>query len=116
MISGIIGATGIPKGRLPILLPDAYQKIKTDDMTVLLLRGLDSKEGREILKKYEMSQETYRGYAMFNRYYTRVALAVVVVVLWEKGDEFFKEKHDDLLKDLWAKILEELHIKKGKTA
>lgn len=116
MISGVIGASGIPKGRLPVLLPDAYMKIKTDDMTVLLLRGLESKEGREILKKYQISQEAYRGYALFNRYYTRAALAVVFVVLWEKGDDFFKEKHDDVLKDLWARILEELHIKKGKTA
>ncbi|UYL08731.1 hypothetical protein B9G69_016940 [Bdellovibrio sp. SKB1291214] len=116
MISGIIGATGIPNGHLPILLPDAYMKIKVEDMTVLLLRGLDSKEGREILNKYQISQEVYRGYAMFNRYYTRVAMAVVFVVLWEKGDDFFKEKHDEVLKDLWVKVLEELHLKKGKTA
>ncbi|QLY25060.1 hypothetical protein [Bdellovibrio sp. KM01] len=107
---------GLTKGRLPILLPDVFSKIKTDDMNVLLLRGLESKEGREILEKYHSKQEILRGYTIFNRNYTRIALAVVIAVLWDKGDDFFKEKHDDIFNDLWVRILEELKLVKGKSA
>ncbi|WP_413292572.1 hypothetical protein ACLSU7_14300 [Bdellovibrio sp. HCB185ZH] len=107
---------GLTKGRLPILLPDVFSKIKTDDMNVLLLRGLESKEGREILEKYHSKQEIMRAYTIFNRNYSRVALAVVIAVLWDKGDDFFNEKHDNIFDDLWIRILEELKLVKGKSA
>ncbi|WP_413558773.1 hypothetical protein [Bdellovibrio sp. HCB209] len=116
MASAAFATSALLKGRPPILLPEFFFKIKTEDMTVLLMRGLDSKEGQAIVKKYQNSQEAFRAYELFNRYYTRVALTVVFAVLYEKGDDFFKEKHDSVLADLWAKILEELSLNKGKSA
>jgi hypothetical protein len=101
------------RGRLPIVIPNAFMKIKPDDMTVLLLRGLQSPEGREILQKYKKKQEFFRAYTLFDRYYTRIALSVVFILLWEKGDEFLKQKHDDVLKDLWTIIVDELKSRGG---
>ncbi|WP_413585411.1 hypothetical protein [Bdellovibrio sp. HCB274] len=114
-VSAGSGAIGLFAGRMPIVLPDTYMKIATEDMTVLLLRGLDSKEGREIQKKYHAKQELHRAYEHINRNYTRVALAVVFAVLWDKGEDFFKEKHDDLLGDLWKRVLSEVPGQKGKS-
>ncbi len=96
------------RGQFPIFIPNAFLKIKPEDMNILLLRGLESPEGIEILQKYKKKQEFLRSYTLFDRYYTRIALAVVFIILVEKGDEFFKEKHDDVLKDLWIKIVDEL--------
>ncbi|WP_413575976.1 hypothetical protein ACLVWU_16450 [Bdellovibrio sp. HCB290] len=110
--SAVFGAIGFANGRMPIFLPEAYLKIATEDMNVLLLRGLDSKEGKEIQKKYQRNQELFRAYEHINRNYTRVALAIVFAVLWNKGDDFFKEKHDDVLKDLWTLVVAEI-TKKG---
>ncbi|MEK2689024.1 hypothetical protein [Bdellovibrio sp. GT3] len=111
--SAVLGTIGLVNGRLPIFLPEAYLKIATDDMTVLLLRGLDSKEGREIQKKYQSRQELFRAYEQINRHYTRIALAVVFAVLVDKGDDFLKEKHEDILTDLWTRVVQEITGKKG---
>jgi hypothetical protein len=111
--SGMVMTAGIATKKAPIFIPEVFFKITPDEMTTLIIRGLHTKEGREILDRYGLKQEAIRGYTLFNRYYTRIAFAVVAWVLYEKADDFIHKEHDNTMKDLWKMIWEEIILRKA---
>ncbi|MBO9665259.1 MAG: hypothetical protein J7501_00405 [Bdellovibrio sp.] len=112
--SGVWMATGISRGKAPVFIPEFYFKITPDEMTTLILRGFHSKEGREILDRHGLKQEVLRGYTLFNRYYTRIALAVVAWVLYEKTADFLSKEDNHTMEEFGKMIWEEIILRKAK--
>ncbi|MFM6928725.1 MAG: hypothetical protein ACKOX6_09680 [Bdellovibrio sp.] len=108
-----IGATlGLARGNAPIFLPEVFLQLKPHDLNTLLLKGLESKEGLEISNRYGFKQEVIRGYSLANRYYTRVAIAVVFFMMFDKVEDFLTQDHDSIPADIWTLFLSELQTYK----
>lgn len=84
--------TAVTRGIPPIWLPRLFFTIKETDRTTLMLKGLDSAEGKEITARYGFKQEAIRGYTIFSRNYTYVMLAALTYIVFDKTLEFMKEK------------------------
>lgn len=108
IFSTVWATSGLAKGHPPVFLPEVFLEIKPQDMNTLLLKGLDSKEGIEISNRYGFRQEVIRGYSLFNRYYTRIAITVAFILLYDKVDEFLKKGHNSVMSDVWVLFLSEL--------
>ncbi len=81
------------KGTPPIMLPEVFFKMKDIDKQNLLLKGLNSPEGQEIAKRYGLRQEAIRGYSLFSKYYSRVAITILAYIVYEKTMAALDEKH-----------------------
>lgn len=99
-------------GSVPIILPEAMIKTSKEDLNTLLLKGFDSPEAKEILLKNKSSAELKRGYKLFQRYYTRFALAVLLYLVYDKTKESLEKNRQkqsddafDLLMSEFDKIL-----------
>lgn len=108
LFSAVGAAMGLVHGRAPIFLPEVFFKMKPQDMSTLLLKGLESKEGIEISNRYGFRQEVIRGYSLVNRYYTRVAVAVAFILMYDKVEDFLLQDHDSIPADVWTLFLSEL--------
>jgi hypothetical protein len=91
--SASLGVVGTLKGAPPIFLPEVSFKIKKEDFNLLLLKGINSPEGMEIARKYEIRMELNRGYDIFSRYYYRFALAVFAYITYDKIQDHLKNKN-----------------------
>ncbi|MDG0815345.1 hypothetical protein [Bdellovibrio svalbardensis] len=99
------------RGTPPIMLPEVFFKMKDMDKQTLLLKGLQSPEGKVIAKRYGLRQEAIRGYTLISKYYSRVAIAVLAYVVFNKTlaalDEDHKKESDDAfnaIKDKFEKM------------
>ncbi len=81
---GAISIYGISKGTPPLFLPDIHYKISANDLDILIHKGLESFEGKEIIKKYNFGFEAHRGYELFKRYYTRFVWAVILYLVYDQ--------------------------------
>ncbi|HWU42589.1 MAG TPA: hypothetical protein VN132_04090 [Bdellovibrio sp.] len=82
------------RGSPPVTLPRIFFKISPEDHLTLLLHGMDSPEGKEIIQRYKLKQELIRGYTLFSRYYTVIALAVVIYLLYENSDKYLEKMRE----------------------
>ena len=90
LVSAVWSVAATLKGAPPVFLPVASFKIKTEDLNLLLLKGIDSPEGRMIAQRYQSRLEFNRGYDLFSRYYFRFALAVFAYIAYDKLSEHFQ--------------------------
>lgn len=88
ILTGLWSAVAAAKGAPPLFLPEGAFKISTKDLNILLLKGTESIEGRQILKQAQWRLETIRGYELFSRYYSRVALAALLFILYDKASDY----------------------------
>lgn len=88
ILTGLWSAVAAVKGAPPVFLPDGAFKISTKDLNTLLLKGTESIEGRQILKQSQWRLETNRGYELFSRYYSRVALAALFYIVYDKASDY----------------------------
>lgn len=96
ILSGMWSAVAAFKGAPPILLPEGSFRIQPHDFNTLLLKGLNSAEGKEIASRYQLRLEVNRGYDLFSRYYTRVALAVLIYIVYEKTEKLLDKNKNGL--------------------
>lgn len=71
----------------PLYLPDLHRPLTRVELSTLLQHGLESPEGREFLAKAIPRQEAMRAYSLFRAQYTRVALIVVLYLVWQEVDQ-----------------------------
>lgn len=90
-LSAVWTAVSVTKGGIPAFLPEATLNLKPADFNILILKGIDSPEGQAIFKKYGWKQELNRGYEIFSRYYTPVALTVFLYIFYDKAEDFIKK-------------------------
>ena len=84
--------TAFTRGIPPLWLPSIFFTMKESDRTTLILKGLDSKEGKAITASYGLKQEAIRGYTVFSRNYTYVMLAALTYIVFDKTLDFLKQK------------------------
>ncbi|WII72408.1 hypothetical protein QJS83_00820 [Bdellovibrio sp. 22V] len=107
-ISAVWSIFAMAKGAPPVLLPEMKFAVKEADLNTLLLKGKDSVEGQEILQRYRLKLEANRGYDLFSRYYTRVALGVLMYIVYEQtrakldgqSEEESAQAFDEMMKRL----------------
>lgn len=94
ILSALWSAASLSKGVPPVLLPEGSFKLKPEEFTTLMLKGLASPEGQMIAKRYEVRFEANRGYDIFSRYYTRFAFVVLLYVVYDKSQDFVEKGGD----------------------
>ena len=99
------------KGTPPVMLPEIFFEMSKADKDILIMKGFDSVEGKEITARYKFKQEGIRGYTQFSKYYSRIAIAVLRYYLYEKTKEELasheQEESDDAFNEL-MKLLEQM--------
>lgn len=105
---GAISIYGISKGTPLLFLPDIHYKISPNDLEVLIHKGLESFEGKEIIKKYNFGFEAHRGYELFRRYYTRFVWAVLLYLVYDQTRQNLGTNNVDRDIQTFEKIL--IHV------
>lgn len=109
LLIGAVSIYGISKGAPPLFLPDIHYKISPKDLETLILKGLESTEGTEIIKKYTFGYESHRKYNLFKYYYTRFIWAVVLYVIYDQTRMHLEQSTLDDNIDRFEKTLEDVN-------
>jgi hypothetical protein len=92
ILSALWSGVATLKGAPPVLLPEGSFKLKPADFNTLLLKGVNSAEGKALMARYQVRLEINRGYDLFSRYYTRIALAVLLYVVYDKTQDYLDQR------------------------
>ncbi len=116
ILTSLWSVVAAAKGAPPLFLPDGAFKISTKDLNTLLLKGTDSIEGRQILKQAQWRLETNRGYDLFSRYYSRVALAALLYIVYDKTSDYLDKNPSMEPEEAFDLILANIEEKLPSTA
>lgn len=108
IVSGLWSAVATLKGAPPVLLPEGSFKLSPADFNTLLLKGLTSAEGKAIMTRYQLRLEVNRGYDLFSRYYTRVALAVLLYIVYDKTQGYLESRESPEGEKSFDQVLQEV--------